>query len=416
MQVGADALVAALVAERHDLFPQLPGVGAALVPPVVQVGLVVIEDRGPVLPLAGEQLLRSLGLGELLDGPPGHAELPLDRATAVPGFQQCVDVGVPGPGAVGETMAGRPWRARGILLRRRLRIGTGGGRDKGAEAAAVLSDGPFGSLAHVVSEVPAVRDLDRLWSADGGTFGEERRPVTADHLNARPRGEPGRQAERLPVGQQVDGAAGLDVDEDGAVVAALPGRLLVNADNPWCGHLGLGKRVHQTKHRAAADGNAENTGDAGPGPARERQADRRQGRAQPFGPLTLPARQARYLLDEGTACAVRVSTGEPQDLQLKDDPSASAGNVSRKPQVGTVNLVRPGATDRARGAAGGALRVNAHYRDVHVHRQHRDVRDRREQQPLEPEQDLFHGPEHSAQLRCPGIIFRRLHPQLEGAE
>lgn len=94
-------------------------------------------------------------------------------------------------------------------------------------------------------------------------------PVTADHLNARPRGEPGRQAGRLTVGQQVDGAAGLDVDEDGAVVAALPGRVLVNADNPWCGHLGLGKRVHQTKHRAAADGNAENAGDAGAGPARE---------------------------------------------------------------------------------------------------------------------------------------------------
>ncbi len=59
----------------------------------------------------------------------------------------------------------------------------------------MLSDSPFGSLAHVVPEVPAVRDLDRLWSADGGTVGEERRPVTADHLNARPRGEPGGQAD-----------------------------------------------------------------------------------------------------------------------------------------------------------------------------------------------------------------------------
>lgn len=315
----------------HDcacLFPQLPSVGAALVPPVVQVGLVVIEDRGPVLPLAGEQLLRSLGLGELLDGPPGLAALPLDLATAVPGFRQCVDVGVPGPGAVGETMAGRPWRARGILLRCRLRIGTVGGRDKGTTAAAVLSDGPFGSAAHVVPEVPAVRDLDRLWSADGGTFGQERRPVTADHLNARPRGEPGRQAGRFPIGQQVNGAAGLDVDEDGAVVAALPGRVLVNADNPWCGHLGLGKRVHQRKHRAAADGNAENAAMRAPARPASAKADRRWGRAQPFGPLTVPACQARYLLDEGTACAVRVSAGEPPDPQLKDDPSASAGNVS----------------------------------------------------------------------------------------
>lgn len=151
-------------------------------------------------------------------------------------------------------------------------------------------------------------------------------------------------------------------------------------------------------------------------PAREGQADRRQGRAQPFGPLTVPARQARYLLDEGTACAVRVFTGEPSDLQLKDNPSASARNISGKPQVGTMNPVRPPATDRACGAVGGALCVNAHYRDVHVYRQHRDGCDRREQQLLQPEQDLFHGPEHSAELRCPAIIFRRLHPQLEEAQ
>lgn len=37
MQVGANALVAALAAEWHDLLPQLPGGGAALVPAVVQV-------------------------------------------------------------------------------------------------------------------------------------------------------------------------------------------------------------------------------------------------------------------------------------------------------------------------------------------------------------------------------------------
>ncbi|CAM5734794.1 hypothetical protein SALBM311S_01150 [Streptomyces alboniger] len=38
VQVGTDALVAALAAERHDLLPQLPRVGEALVPAVVQVG------------------------------------------------------------------------------------------------------------------------------------------------------------------------------------------------------------------------------------------------------------------------------------------------------------------------------------------------------------------------------------------
>jgi hypothetical protein len=37
--------------------------------------------------------------------------------------------------------------------------------------------------------------------------------------------------------------------------------------------------------------------------------------------------------------------------------------------------------------------VEARHLDLHVHRQHRDVRDRREQQLLQPEHDLFHGPD-----------------------
>ena len=45
-------------------------------------------------------------VADLTDG--GHAELTLDRAAAVPALQQCVDGGVPGPGAVGEPVAGRP--------------------------------------------------------------------------------------------------------------------------------------------------------------------------------------------------------------------------------------------------------------------------------------------------------------------
>jgi hypothetical protein len=64
-QIGADALVAAFVSERHDLLPQLPGVAAALVPTVVEVGLVLVEDGGPVLPLAGEKFFRPGGVSEL---------------------------------------------------------------------------------------------------------------------------------------------------------------------------------------------------------------------------------------------------------------------------------------------------------------------------------------------------------------
>lgn len=216
----------------------------------------------------------------------------------------------------------------------------------------MLGECPFGGLAQVVPEVPPVRDLDGLWGADGGAFGEEWRPVPADDLDARPFGEPGSQAGRLPVRQQIDGAPGLDVDEDSAVVAALAGGVLVNADHPRCGDLGFGKIVHQPEHRAAADGHPENVGDAGPGAARESQADCGQGGTQPLGPLTIPTCQAGHLLDEGTACAARVPAREPTDPQLENNTSATARHISGKSHVGTMNPVRPDSADRAHARRG----------------------------------------------------------------
>jgi hypothetical protein len=85
--------------------------------------------------------------------------------------------------------------------------------------------------------MPPVRNLDGLRGAGRGTLGEERRPVPIHDFDTRPVGEPGRQTGRFPVGQQVDGVAGLNVDEDGAVVAALKGGVLVDAGHPRCGNL-----------------------------------------------------------------------------------------------------------------------------------------------------------------------------------
>lgn len=141
---------------------------------------------------------------------------------------------------------------------------------------------------------------------------------------------------------------------------------LADADYPRRGDLGFGKCVDQPEDRAAADGYAENAGEAGSGPDCECQTDRGQGGAQPLGPLTVPARQAGYLLDEGTACAVRVLAGEPADSQLEDNASATARHISGKPQVGTMNSVRPDSANWTHSAVRDALRVNAHYLDVHV--------------------------------------------------
>ncbi|GAA3685888.1 hypothetical protein GCM10022420_081250 [Streptomyces iranensis] len=75
-------------------------------------------------------------------------------------------------------------------------------------------------------------------------------------------------------------------------MAALAGGVLINADHTWGSNLRLGKSIDQPEHRTAAHGHPEDAGNAGSGPARKGQTDRRQGRAQPIGPLTMSACQA----------------------------------------------------------------------------------------------------------------------------
>jgi hypothetical protein len=164
--------------------------------------------------------------------------------------------------------------------------------------------------------MPPVRDLDGLRCPGGGALGEERGTVAADDLDTGPLCQPRGQSRRLPVGQQVNWAPRLDIDEDRAVVAALAGGVLVDADHPRRGHVRLGKRVDQAKDGAAADGHPQDGGQAGAGPARQGKPHCCQGRTQTLGPLTVPAGQTRYLLDEGASHARGVLADEP------DGPSA----------------------------------------------------------------------------------------------
>jgi hypothetical protein len=73
----------------------------------------------------------------------------------------------------------------------------------------------------------------------------------------------------MPPGrQQVDRTPGFDVHENGAVVAALAGGVLVDADHTRGGHLRLGKSADQAQDGAPADREPEHGAQASAGPAR----------------------------------------------------------------------------------------------------------------------------------------------------
>ena len=76
---------------------------------------------------------------------------------------------------------------------------------------------PLESVDQVVYEVEAVGDLDRVGRALPRAVAVRAAAIPADDLHPRVRREPRREGGRLAVGQQVDHAPPLQVDEDGAV-------------------------------------------------------------------------------------------------------------------------------------------------------------------------------------------------------
>ena len=154
----------------------------------------------------------------------------ISRVAAALG-QQPVHVSVPGPGPDGDPPGPRrPRRGRRLGCRR--------GRWPGPaprprrQVLAVPADRPLDRLAEVVPQVPAVGDLDRLRRAAGAAVGVDPGPVPADHLRSRPGRQPGGERVRRPLAQDVDGPAGLDVDQQRPVTAALAQRELIHAQHP----------------------------------------------------------------------------------------------------------------------------------------------------------------------------------------
>ena len=166
--VVADGPVAALVAAVLELGVQPADVGAALVPPLVQVGLVVVEERRPPVPDLGEQFPGGGGAVEAADGLLGQAGLPHDRLDALALGAQRLDLLIPLAGADRQGGLLRPPGGRrgcgllqvssGLAADGLLRPRFGGGFFQAAPV-------PGHCLLHVpgqvVIDMPPVRDLHR---------------------------------------------------------------------------------------------------------------------------------------------------------------------------------------------------------------------------------------------------------------
>lgn len=171
-----------------------------------------------------------------------------------------------------------------------------------------------------LQQVPAIRDfegvgggfLDRLDVGSG--------PVPADDLGSGMLGEPGRERLGGAVGQYVHDPAGLDVDQHGAVGAALAEGKLVHPQHPR-GTVRYRRRRQQPEQPGSARGQPQSATQPCGGTAAELDRDRPQPARKPGTGTAVARGQTRHLLDErrtGTALPVAEVPAHPQP----DDDSA----------------------------------------------------------------------------------------------
>ena len=190
--VVADGAVAARVAAFAELGVQLADVGAALVPPLVQVGLVVVQQRWPSVPDLGEQLVGGGGAVEAADGLLGQAGLAHDRLDALALGAQRLDLLIPLAGAHRQGGLLRPPGGRRCCGLLQVSGGLAAARPAPAparadgffQAAPVAGHRLLHVLGQVVVEMPPVGDLGCFRGALAGAVGVGAGPVPADHLGS----------------------------------------------------------------------------------------------------------------------------------------------------------------------------------------------------------------------------------------
>ncbi|MCW2874628.1 MAG: hypothetical protein JWL99_5948 [Streptomyces oryziradicis] len=167
-----------------------------------------------VRPVHYQQFVGGRRVGEAAHGVAGQSEFAGDRPQPHALADQGMDGRVLFADPVGEP-AGLAWpgrRSRHGLRRLGEREGAGLVRVlRFAQQGPVADDRFLHGFNQVVPDVPAVRAMHRLRRSDASGFGEGRRPIPADDLDARMLGEPSGHRCRRPVGQHIDRATGFDV-------------------------------------------------------------------------------------------------------------------------------------------------------------------------------------------------------------
>lgn len=321
----------------------------------VEVCLERFQDAVGAAVAGGDEQLVEGGVAEAAHGLAVEVQTAGDGADRPALLHQAVDVLVTVAGPFDDLRAGQ-FRHRQFhwdrFRHRRPRLLLG----VFAQAVAVLVTGLLHRGGQVLKQVPAICDfegvggglLDRLRIGGG--------PVPADDLRTGMGLEPGRERLRGAIGQHVHDPAGLDVDQHGAVGAALAEGELVHSQHPRGTALNR-RRRQQPEEPGPARGQPQATAQPCRRTAAQLHRNRPQPPRQPGARPAVPLGQARHLLDERPAGTPLPVAEVPAHPEPDDDAPQPQRPFIQASLVRTVHASRllPAARTAARPAGGHCL-------------------------------------------------------------
>ncbi len=209
----------------------------------------------------------------------------------------------------------------------------------------------------VLRQVPAISDFEGVRGGLFDRLGVGGGPVTADDLGAGMFGQPGREGLRGAVGQHVHDPAGFDVDQHGAVGAALAEGELVHPQHPR-GAVRHRRRLQQPQKPGSAGGQPQPVAQPRGRTAAQLDCDRPQPARQPDAGAAVPFGQPDDLLGErpaGTAPAVAEVPAYPEP---DHDPAGSQRPLIQGSLVRAVHALRLLPAVRAPARATGGYRLH----------------------------------------------------------
>ncbi len=182
----------------------------------------------------------------------------------------------------------------------------------------------------VLQQMPAVGDLYGLGSALGGPFAIAAAAVAADDLDAGMGGKSARNGATLPIRQEIDGAATLEIADDRPVALTFLPSEIVDADDTNIGRPRCRAPAQEAQQRVGAHQHGEASGDSFSGTAAEGKGDRvgedvEARRAACVHPDAIRGEAFREYL----ALAGGVAASEPTGRQTDPEPSAMGWKIAQ---------------------------------------------------------------------------------------